>query len=79
MSFVEDNLLEANSVLSHHGDKVDEDEELTPTLENLVVLIWLKLIHKDLPKLVKQKFGTELRARTLASIKPEISISCPLS
>ena len=75
MSFVEDNLLEANSVLSHHGDKIDEDEELTPTLENLVVLIWLKLIHKDLPKLVKQKFGTELRSRTLASIKPEISIS----
>ena len=75
MSFVEDNLLEANSVLSHHGDKIDEDEELTPTLENLIVLIWLKLIHKDLPRLVKQKFGTELRSRTLASIKPEISIS----
>ena len=61
--------------LSHHGDKVDEDEEITPTIENRIVLTWLKLIHKDLPKLVKQKYATELRSRTLASIKPEISIA----
>jgi hypothetical protein len=31
------------------------------------------VIHKDLPRLVKQRYGTELRSRTLASIKPEIS------
>ena len=73
VSFVEDNLLTANSVLSHHGEKYEENEELTPTLENIIVLLWLKLIHKDLPKLVKQKYGTELRTKTLASIKPEIS------
>ena len=30
-------------------------------------------MHPDLPKLVKQRYGTELRSRTLASIKPEIS------
>ena len=30
-------------------------------------------MHPDLPKLVKQRYGTELRPRTLASIKPEIS------
>ena len=35
--------------------------------------MWLQLIHRDLPRLVKQRYGTELRARTLASIKPEIS------
>ena len=36
-------------------------------------MLWLQLIHCDLPKLVKQKYGTELRSCTLASIKPEIS------
>ena len=72
MAFVEDTLLRANS-LSHHGEATNEDEELTPTLENFIVLTWLKSIHSDLPKLVKQRYGTELRSQTLASIKPEIS------
>ena len=75
MAFVEDILLKANS-LSHHGDLITEDEELSPSLENFVVLTWLKLIHPDLPRLVKQRYGTELqRSRTLASIKPEVSPS----
>ena len=52
---------------------VTEDEEVSPTLENLIVLTWLHLVHPGLPKLVKQRYGTELRSRTLASIKPEIS------
>ena len=72
MGFVEDSLLHANS-LTHYGEHVTEDEELTPTLENFVVLTWLRLIHPSLPRLVKQRYGTELRSRTLASIKPEIS------
>ena len=72
MAFVEDSLLRANG-LTHHGEHVSEDEELTPTLENFVVLTWLRLIHPSLPRLVKQRYGTELRSRTLASIKPEIS------
>jgi hypothetical protein len=71
-AFVEDSLLKANS-LSHHGEQSAGDEELTPTLENLVVLTWLRLIHPSLPRLVKQHYGTELRSRPLASIKPEIS------
>ena len=72
MAFMEDNLLRAN-VLSHHGELLDEDEDLSPSLENFVVLTWLRLIHPELPRLVKQRYGTELRTRTLASIKPEIS------
>ena len=71
MAFVEDSLLTTTSGLSHHGEVPTEDEELTPTLENIVVLFWLHLVHKDLPALVKQRYGTELRSRTLASIKPE--------
>ncbi|EDO33090.1 predicted protein [Nematostella vectensis] len=68
----EDSLLKPNN-LTHHGEQVTEEEELSPTLENLIVLTWLRLIHPSLPRLVKQRYGTELRSRTLASIKPEIS------
>ncbi|XP_068703830.1 uncharacterized protein [Montipora foliosa] len=73
MSFTEDNLLVANGPITHHGANVTADEELTPTLENMVVLTWLQLIHTALPALVKQRYRTELRSKTLASLKPEIS------
>lgn len=73
IAFVEDNLLTPAGRITHHGDAVTVEEELTPSLENTIVLIWLKLTHPDLPRLVKQRYGTELRSRTLASIKPEIS------
>lgn len=42
MAFGEDTSLRANS-LSQHGEVSTEDEELTPTLENFIVLTWLKL------------------------------------
>ena len=61
MAFVEDTLLLANS-LSHHGEATTEDEELTPTLENFIVLTWLKLIHPELPKVVKGRYSTDLRS-----------------
>lgn len=72
-SFVEDNLLRVDGSVRHHGEIPDVDEEMSPSLENLVVLMWLRLIHTDLPGLVKQRYGTELRSQTLASLKPEIS------
>lgn len=61
MAFVEDTLLHAHS-LSHCGHVTTEDEELTPTLENFIVLTWLRLINPELPKLVKQRYGTELQS-----------------
>ena len=72
-AFFEDNLLTTNGGLKHQGQIPTEDEDMTPSLENVIVLLWLQLIHKDLPRLVKQRYGTELRSQTLASIKPEIS------
>jgi len=72
-SFFEFNLLTTTCGISHHGDKIMEDEEMSPTLENIVVFLWLQLLHKDLPGLVKMKYGPDLRSKTLASIKPEIS------
>ena len=73
VAFVEDSLLTAESGITHHEEEPDEDEELTPMVENMIVLTWLRLIHPSLPSLVKQRYGTELRDKTLASIKPEIS------
>ena len=35
MAFVEDNLLHSDSGISHHGQPVSEDEELTPSLGKL--------------------------------------------
>ena len=72
-SFTEDNLLRSDGSIRHHREIPGEDEELSPTLENFIVLTWLRLIHRDLPSLVKQRYGTELRSKTLATIKPEIS------
>ena len=63
----------AGSAPGHHGKNVTTDEELTPTLENVIVITWLRLLHPDLPALIKQRYGTELRSQTLASLKPEIS------
>ena len=73
MAFIEDNLLTTSSGITHHGEIPASDEELSPSLENFVVLTWLRLLHPSLPRLVKQPYGTELRSRTLASVKPEIS------
>ena len=73
MAFFEDNLLSVYGGLTHHGDHVTADEDLSSTLENTVVVLWLQLIHPGLPLLVKQKYGSELCNKTLASLKLEIS------
>ena len=73
VAFIEDNLLQQGGGITHHGQAVTDDEELSPTLENVIVVTWLQLIHPELPRLVRQRYGTELRSRSLASIKPEIS------
>ena len=73
VSFIDDNLLTTDGALTHHAAKVEKDEEMSPTLENMVVLLWLERLHVNLPALIKQRYGAELRNKTLASIKPEIS------
>ena len=34
----------------NHGETPTTDEEMSPTLENLIVLTWLRLVHKDATK-----------------------------
>ena len=64
--FFEDNLITSNS-LSHNGERLTVDEE------NTITWLWLKLLNPNLPQLVKQRYGAELRNKTLASLKTEIS------
>ena len=71
MAFLEDVLLQTNGI-SHHGETMTEDLDLTPTLANFIVLMWLRLVLPELPRLVKHWFGTELRSGTLALVKPQI-------
>jgi hypothetical protein len=66
-AFMEDNLLKKNGSITHHGEAVADDEEVTPSLENFIVLTWLRLVHSDLPRRVRQRYGTELRNRTLVN------------
>ena len=73
LAFVDDNLMTSDGGVKHLNEDIAEDEETTPSLENYVVVWWLKILHKDLPKLVKQRYGTELRTNSIASIKAEIS------
>ena len=75
LAFYEDNLLTSGDSITHHGEQITSNEELTPSLENMVVLLWLERIHTSLPGLIKQKYGSELRNKTLASLKSEISQS----
>lgn len=49
------------------------DEEMSPTLENTITWLWLKLLNPALPQLVQQRYGADLRNKSLASLKSEIS------
>ena len=73
VTFVDDNLLTTTCNVRHRGATITVDEQVTPTTDNMIVLLWLERIHSSLPALVKQKYGAELRNQTLASLKSEIS------
>ena len=75
LAFVQDNLLTSTCGIQHMGKPVTVNETLSPTILNILVSLWLKTIHKDLPDTVKQKFSTQLRTNTLASLRDEISDS----
>ena len=73
VSFFDDNLLTVDGGVTHHGVTPESDEEMSPSVENTIIVLWLERIHPGLPGLVQQRYGAELRNKTLASIKPEIS------
>ena len=74
---IDTNLLTSDGHIRHMGRVIHEDEEVTPTLSNLITCIWLKAIHPGLPSLVKLKYATHLKNCTISSIREEISSSLP--
>lgn len=70
----DDNLLTAGG-LQHVDGPLTEDEEMSPSLLNTIVLMWLDLLHPKLRGAVTQRFSTQLRDATYASLFPEISRS----
>ena len=67
-SFIADNLLKSDGNIRHHGEIPETDEEMSPSLKKIIVLTWLRLIHSDLPNLVKQRYCTELRKKILLNL-----------
>ena len=76
-SFFEDCLMKPSSGITHHDEAIEEDEFMSPTLENTLVWLWLSLIHPGLPSAVHTKYGPDLRKKSLASLKCEISQAIP--
>ena len=76
-AFLMDSLIRPADGLSHMGTaaKDVQTEVMSPTLMNVAVVLWLKSIHPALPAMIKQKFTTELRNRTLITLREEISES----
>jgi hypothetical protein len=71
--FVEDNLMKASSSIKHLNTTTTVDETLSPTLQNITVVLWLKAINADLPAMIKQRFATQLRTTTLFSLRDDIT------
>ena len=74
-SHITDNLLTVDSHLRHDGTYPTKPELISPTLERMVVLQWLYLLHSGLPKLVMRTFSHDLQLMTLKDIRPQISRS----
>ena len=74
-SFVRENLLKRQDPIIHDDEARVDHEYSTPMVENMTVLFWLQKLHPKLPALVKQKYATELKSKTLYYLKPEISMA----
>ena len=57
-----DNLLQPTDGLRHLSKDKPDREEMSPTLLNTIVVLWLCSINPSLPALVKQRYSTELRS-----------------
>ena len=61
--------------LAHVDGPLTEDEEMSPSLHNTIILHWLNILHPQLRDTVTTRFSTQLRSKTYAALFPEISRS----
>ncbi len=73
MVHVHDNLLKKDGKLKYDGESLKKNEEITPTVERLIVLRWLELMDPRLPQLVIRTFANDLLTHTLKDIQPQIA------
>ena len=60
-------------LLFRNNEPLVEDEEMSPTLENMVVLLWLERIDPRLPKKVSTTFAHQMVGNTsLRDLQPTI-------
>ena len=76
-AFIEDNLLKAGGNIQHLGTNVTANENPTPMVHNMLVVLWLKIINPSLPMMIKQRFATQLRTHTVYSLRDDISEAIP--
>ena len=72
VAHIQDNLLTTESTMTHHNARVTSNEMMSPTVERLIVLQWMQLIHPGLPALVQQSFAFQLQDKTLTDLQPRI-------
>ena len=70
--FIRDNLLLSTGKINHDGKVPTTSETLSPTVERLIVLRWMELLHPSLPKQVGKVFSHELRTKSLKDLQPQI-------
>jgi hypothetical protein len=75
IAHLQDNLLTTESPLTHDGEKVTKNEEISPTVERLVVLHWMELINPGLPALVQRTFAFDLQKMSLKDLQPQICVA----
>jgi hypothetical protein len=76
---VEDSLRKQGELLLfRNSEPLEADEEMSPTLENMVVLLWLERIDPRLPKKVSATFAHQMVGNTsLRDLQPIISARLP--
>ena len=72
IAHIEDNLLTVESGIHHDGAALTADEEMSPTVERLIVNIWMNLIDTRLPGHVMRVYAHDLQTKSLKDIQPQL-------
>ena len=76
MAHVRDNLLKPGG-LHHNGKCVDKKEELSPTVERLVVALWMDRLDPGLISEVSKNFSFDLTQMSCKDIQPRVMLALP--
>ena len=72
VAHVEDNLLTVESGIEHDGAVLTADEHMSPTVERLIVNMWLNQIDSRLAAYVGRVYAHDLQKRSLKDMQPLI-------